>query len=313
MKIRLMTARAALLAGLLLGGGVETRAQEVGKFAVVQNQVTSLKPGASDSVVALPGAGIVLNEKETTGPDSAAKLTFGEGAVISLGQNTTFAVTQQAVDEATGRSVSTLDLVVGKLRVFVSRFWSGRPEVQVHTPTAVIGVRGSEVVIEVFEDGRTTVTLMTGSVTIEPKGRPGSPVALSPGQQLRIGTDGTMGTAGTVPPQALIELWDRTEPKPRTSRQIPEDRPLLRVPDPSSWQATQQQAQSDRRPFISATESFSSRGDLFSDPTLFVAPGTAPACKLVVETDPAGGLFSSLQCQPPPSNRDQFRGAAPGP
>ena len=89
MKIRLTTARAALLTGLLLGGAVETRAQEVGKFAVVQNQVTSLKPGASDSVAALPGAGIVLNEKETTGPDSAAKLTFGEGAVIlaSVGEN----------------------------------------------------------------------------------------------------------------------------------------------------------------------------------------------------------------------------------
>ena len=78
MKNPLTTARVVLLTGLLLGGVVEIRAQEVGKFAVVQNQVTSLKPGASDSVAALPGAGIVLNEKETTGPDSAAKLTFGE-------------------------------------------------------------------------------------------------------------------------------------------------------------------------------------------------------------------------------------------
>src|SRR5437867_3908121 len=129
MKRPISLIRSAAGAAIVCAALVSAKAAELGRFAIVQNKVTSLKPGSPAPVPAAAGTGIVVDEQETTGPASAAKMTFGEGAVISLGQSTTFKVSRQAVDEATGQSTSTVDLLIGKARVFVSRFWSGRPEV----------------------------------------------------------------------------------------------------------------------------------------------------------------------------------------
>ena len=208
--------RRALPVLILLGlAWVGTQAADVGRFAVVQNQVTSMKPGARQGTPARPGAVIVLDELETSGPASAAKMTFGEGAVISIGQNTEFKVTRQAVDQATGASVSTVNLLTGKLRVFVSRFWSGRPEVEVETPTAVVGVKGSEVVVEVFEDGRTVVTVLSGSASVRRKGLPDVRRDLGPNRMFELlpGRD-LPDTATPVDDDRLAQLWNDTEADP---------------------------------------------------------------------------------------------------
>jgi hypothetical protein len=183
---------------------------------VVQNQVTSLKPGATESVPARPGAPIVLDELEASGPASSAKMTFGDGAVISIGQRTEFKVTRQAVDEATGASTSTIDLAIGKLRVFVSRFWSGRPEVRVETPTAVVGIKGSEVVVEVLEDGTTKVTVLSGSASVARKGLPGIAKTVGPSAMIAVlaGRDDAPPDPSPEDDDVLAGLWNDTEPDP---------------------------------------------------------------------------------------------------
>lgn len=205
-------------------------AQEVGKFAVVQNQVSSKRPGATEAVPAVIGAPIVIQESEITGPASRAKLVFGEGAVISIGQNTTFEVSQQAVDQATGKSTSSVSVAQGNLRVFVSRFWGGRPEVEVNTPTAVVGIKGSEVLVEVT-DGKTVVTVFGGSAEVRAK-TGGRSVTLTVAQQVEVTSAGGVGNPIVVDSAALAGLWEMSEPIPQPPLEFPTQRPVLPPPDP---------------------------------------------------------------------------------
>lgn len=199
--------------------------QEIGRFALVQNEVTSLKPGAGAVVRALAGGAVVVDELESSGAAAAAKLTFGEGAVISIGQNTRFKVTREAVAEATGNSTSTVDLLAGKARVFVSRFWSGRPEVRVNTPTAVVGIKGSEVVVEVLAGGTSRITVLTGSASVEPRAGGGSGRTLSAGQQIELAADGTSRETTEPTADQLAALWSATEAGPTAPRALPPQRP----------------------------------------------------------------------------------------
>ena len=65
------TGRCALFAALVLGSAcLPASAQsEVGRFAVVQNHVSSLRPGTTEPVPVQPGIPIMLNEREATCKD----------------------------------------------------------------------------------------------------------------------------------------------------------------------------------------------------------------------------------------------------
>lgn len=182
-------------------------ATEVGRFAFVQQEVNSLKPGATDPIAAKVGDTIVMGEEESTGAASGAKLLFGEGGVITLGANTRFEVSSQAVDQATGRNVSTFSLLVGKARVFLSRFWSGRPEVKVDQPTAVVGIKGTEVGVEQYRDGRLTITCYGGNAAVRTKQASPQEFELSRGMQLKLDANGTpVGPPATLAAAELEAL-----------------------------------------------------------------------------------------------------------
>jgi len=272
--MRSMPPRVVALALVLACSGLRPAlAQEVGRFALVQNEVASLKPGAADAVPAIPGMPVLLDESETTGAGSAAKLTFGEGAVISLGQLTTFRVTRQVVDEATGASVSVLDMLQGKMRIFVSRFWSGRPEVRVQTPSAVVGVKGSEAVVEVLRDGRTVVTVMSGEVTVERRGGGARPIVLRKAQQVRLWADGSpVADPAILPAASLEELWGRTEPDPAFARPLPAGLPTVAPPAAADWQAQNAAVARARRSYATATSAPASQSGTMNDPAATVVP-----------------------------------------
>jgi len=249
---------------------VTALAAEVGRFAVVQNDVRSLKPGASAPVAAIPGSGIVVEERETTGVASGAKLTFGEGAVISLGEKTTFAVTRQAVDQATGASTSTLDLAIGRARVFVSRFWGGRPKVDVNTPTAVVGIKGSEVAIDVAEDGATTVTVISGEADVEAKATPGRATTVAAGGRLKVDPRGALrGAAERATAQEIAMAIRLSDPLPSPPPGALPETPATTSPPPAGAAVA---TAAGKSLFGAATATPSSSSYLWLDPATAVVP-----------------------------------------
>lgn len=165
-------------------------AVDVGRFAFVQKEVNSFKPSATESVLAKAGDTVVVGEREVTGAASGAKLLFGEGGVVSLGANTSFVVSQLAVDQATGKNTSAMSVLFGRARVFLSRFWSDRPEVKIDQPTAVVGIKGTEVGLEQFRDGRLTITCYGGNAGVATKATPSLTFELREGMQLKLDASG---------------------------------------------------------------------------------------------------------------------------
>lgn len=243
----------------------------VGRFALVQNRVESKKPGAASAAPVKVGDPVILGETETTGDASAAKLTFGQGAVISLGAKTTFKVDRAAVDQATGASTSFLDVAAGKARVFVSRFWSGRPEVKVSTPTAVVGIKGSEVVIDVAPGGNTVVSVLGGSARIESKGKA---MDLVSGQQLTVGPAGPAGPAKTLSEGEKGELRSATEPAPAADRSVASNLPLVGAPTPGLGDKADAAIR-----FVQSTEADSSKGGIWQNPAANVFPQPPDAAR----------------------------------
>src|SRR5262249_48890006 len=136
---------------------------------------------------------------------------------------------------ATGASTSSVDLLIGRARVFVSRFWSGRPEIRVNTPTAVVGVKGSEVGIEGFTDGSTLGTVITGSAWVEAKAGAGAKRGVTAGNQLRTTAAGRFqGDVITVNQGEIADLRTKTDPDPVAPRELPPKRPLELAPGETS-------------------------------------------------------------------------------
>lgn len=84
-----------------------------------------------------------------TGAKSKAKLWFVDETVLILGENTLLDVSEYRVDGTGRRLDAFLKLVAGKMRFIVHKFQElQKPNFQVEGTTAVLGVRGTDGVLE---------------------------------------------------------------------------------------------------------------------------------------------------------------------
>lgn len=81
-------------------------------------------------------------DKARTGADSQARIKFGDQSVGLLGSNTTVEISQFDVTDT--ERTSKVKLILGKIRVFVSKFTGKKNTFEVVTPNAVLAARGTE-------------------------------------------------------------------------------------------------------------------------------------------------------------------------
>lgn len=111
-----------------------------------------------------------LASRIETGPGSEVRMTFGPSAVLELGPEDQIVIDRLTVDEVTGRTEGGLSLLVGRLRLFVSRlFGAGEVEIGVDTPTAALGVKGTVLEVDVDRRGDTVVWVLEGQVEVRSK------------------------------------------------------------------------------------------------------------------------------------------------
>lgn len=170
----------ALLTALLWAAlPAAAAAEAVGEVVLVRNLVQGQPPGAAARPLGV-GDGVDLGLAVSTGRDSGAKLTFDPRGALSLGSETRLVIDRAVVDRATGRAESALSVLAGSLRLALSRVFQG--EVEVTTPTAVIGVKGTDVRVEVDgPDGLTVVSVFEGEVEV--RGKAGGQVRVTAGRR----------------------------------------------------------------------------------------------------------------------------------
>ena len=111
---------------------------------------------------------VFSNEVVNTGANSAARFIFRDKTMLSVGANSSVTLDNFVFDADSAKSQVALSMSKG-----VMRFVSGNLPKRVYsirTPTALIGIRGTTLVVTVAANGLTSVTVVEGAATVTASG-----------------------------------------------------------------------------------------------------------------------------------------------
>jgi len=109
--------------------------------------ITTLVRGASFFTPVRREVPIRSGDRIRTGPDGRVQLRFADGALMSIAPGSDFRIEDYAFDEQRPRSF--FELMQGSVRTVSGRIGKRDPEAfRFRTPTATIGIRGTEFTVE---------------------------------------------------------------------------------------------------------------------------------------------------------------------
>ena len=118
-----------------------------GVFKNMNGDVSVLR--GTQRVPAVPGAALREGDRVVTGPNSAAAVTLRDGTVLSVGPNASLDLTHYSFDSTSQNGSLLMNLLQGTVRVVTGLLGQTNPElVKLTTPTAIIGVRGTDFIVE---------------------------------------------------------------------------------------------------------------------------------------------------------------------
>jgi len=118
-----------------------------GTFKTVQGDVTVVRENTR--VAAIIGGPLHSTDRIQTGPASATAVTLKDGTVLSVGPNTVVDLSAFQFDSTTHEGNVLVNLMRGTMRMTTGLIAKIKPEqVKVVTPTTVIGVRGTDFIVE---------------------------------------------------------------------------------------------------------------------------------------------------------------------
>lgn len=180
-------------------------AATVGKFTSVVGNVILTRDGKDYR----PVVNSAVNEKDfiVTGDGASAVMSFTDDSTITLSPKTKMQVREFGMERKARKGIFSLS--IGKLVANVTKFIGGNNKFEVHSPTAVCGVRGTLFGLEVAMVGTvmtTTATCTTGALSVSALSATGAIVATSSivaGQTavitstgITVGATGAAGAAG---------------------------------------------------------------------------------------------------------------------
>ena len=103
---------------------------------------------------------VYLNELIETDDESAIVINFADGSKLTVGENAKIVIDKYVYNPAGSDSEQVITLAKGAFR-----FLSGsipKDKVKLSTPTVTIGIRGTELIFDVADDGETEMSTVTG-------------------------------------------------------------------------------------------------------------------------------------------------------
>lgn len=169
--------------------------------ASAQVGVVSVTDGSSSM---RQGHDLQVGQPITTSQDGRIHLMFIDGSAVTVGPNSIVAIETYAYDAAAKTGALTLNVEQGTIR-FVGGGISKTTDVQIRTPSSMVGIRGGIATVAVTKDGATTANFLYGSamrvtgegltqtatrsgsqINVPAGGRPASPTVLAPGQLANV-------------------------------------------------------------------------------------------------------------------------------
>jgi hypothetical protein len=123
-------------------------AAEIGLVKVAKGSV-HIERGAQ-RIPAVVGTALQPADVVVTGADGAAGITFNDNSLVSLGPDSVFAIDKYEFDTTTYAGEFEGNLHQGKLAAVSGKMVKQSPEsMRIRTPSAIMGVRGTEFLVEV--------------------------------------------------------------------------------------------------------------------------------------------------------------------
>ena len=128
-------------------------ASDVGQIKNLRGTVHVERDG--QRLAAAPGMGVKQSDVLVTGADGSVGVTFLDNSLLSIGPGSALAIDRYSFDTTTHDGQFDASLKRGTLAVVSGRMVKRSPEsMRVHTPSAIMGVRGTEFVVKVDEPAR---------------------------------------------------------------------------------------------------------------------------------------------------------------
>jgi len=150
---------AALLAAAVCAAQAQTTttapALRAGTAKLVNGQVTASNGGVER--VLAPGDPVSAADRVSTGAASSASLVLRDGTLIVLGPASRMDLREFSFDATTYEGNLAVNMLRGTMRMVSGLIRKNRPDaVRIETPTALIGVRGTDFIVDVepAEEGK---------------------------------------------------------------------------------------------------------------------------------------------------------------
>ncbi len=157
-------------------------AQDATAEVIYQVGQVSVTSDSRDLQVVSTGMAIKPQQVIVTGPDGYAQFRVSDGSTFEV-----FSNARVVFRPTMGNWRDLLNVVLGRVKVFITHPYGKVNHNEVSSPTAVISVRGTvfDVVVE-DDDGTTLVTLEEGIVDVRNQTAAGNSVRLNPGEFVRV-------------------------------------------------------------------------------------------------------------------------------
>jgi hypothetical protein len=125
-------------------------AADVGLVKVSNGSVQIQRAGST--IKAEVGTAVQVSDVVRTGADGSAGITFSDNSLVSVGPNTVFEIDRYQFDSTTHAGEFQGSLKQGRLAGISGKMVKQSPEsMKIRTPSSVMGVRGTEFVVQVDE------------------------------------------------------------------------------------------------------------------------------------------------------------------
>ncbi|MFO0995744.1 MAG: FecR domain-containing protein [Alphaproteobacteria bacterium] len=170
---------------------------EIGDVQLVKEQAFGTPPDAGKRTLK-PQITVFENESVETARDSAAHLHFKDDTVLRVGSASKVTLDHMVYDPSRGTGELAVTLSQGAFRYISGKIKNEK--VAIKTPTATIGVRGTDITVLVFKDGSTQLILNDNSQASIQSIAGGAPVQLKKGEQGTVIKNQPGAVVGEAPP-----------------------------------------------------------------------------------------------------------------
>lgn len=135
----------------------------------IKGRVDTKAPGATEWKKVAVGDTVPMGTEVRTLKGARAVLKWKQGHVVKLSALTTIKLEKSDFDAAKGEN-SLVNVNVGKVLVKSQKLANKDSHFDVKTPTTIAGVRGTEFMVDVQQNGASTVALVEGQLDISGEG-----------------------------------------------------------------------------------------------------------------------------------------------